>query len=112
MHLPPLSTKLQLIACLQRFLDQKAWALLARRQIAEPRFIPLPNDRGFSLRNECPDTWIARLQARIPAAVVAVQMRVDDQIQRTGAKLVCDQRQGLLGMRDIAGVDERTVLCS
>ena len=66
--------------------------------------------RRLAARDMRLQSGISRLQRRIAAAVVAVQVGVDDVIQRSTFECRTDQIQRLIDMRAIACVDQRSAV--
>jgi hypothetical protein len=88
----------------QRTIDEEAGAGLAGQLVAERRLIPVQDSGHAGRRNPGLDT-AAALQRSVTAAMVGMQMGVDDAAQRLACKCVVDQCQRLFGMRAEAGVD-------
>ena len=111
MHLPQALTQPYLAARLQQRIKAKLRASLAGRRVGEGVYIPVPHRLGQPRGYGGAQGRIPALQGRVAAAVVAVQMGVEQLVQRSPAQGRPDQRQGLWCMGGIAAVDQgRAVL--
>ncbi len=92
-------------ARLQHVIEREARAVLPDARIAESAVVPCRDGGGLARRDRDrrPE---ALLQVGVAAAVVRVQMRVDDACQPSSADQALDQRLGQLGVRDVAGIDD------
>jgi hypothetical protein len=106
-HLPQGGTQLARAAGLQRGLEAKTRALLARGAVTQGIGIPVAHLRRMPRRDGRQQAGVALLQCRIAAAVVAVQMGVEQALERRALQRMRDQRQRLLGMRAVPGIDQR-----
>ncbi len=108
-YLPLDPAQAQGIAVLHHVVEGEAVALLAGGAVAEGVHVPRAHRlglRGGDQRARLP----AALQRGVSAAVVGVQVRVDQAPQHPAAEAGLDQRQRLWRMRDVAGVDQRGVI--
>jgi hypothetical protein len=89
-----------------QYAGQRKWrAFLAGGGVAQRLGIPVAHEFGLARRDIGPGLRPARLQCGIAAAVVAVQMGVEDARQRLASQRLLDQQHGLPGMADVAGID-------
>lgn len=107
MNLPRGRTKLDFGSWLQQRFEPKPGASLSRRCIGERNFVPAGDGCSLARRYPCANSGKPGLQHRISTAVVAVQMRVQEQIERPRAQNLAHQSSRLLRMRAVTGVDER-----
>ena len=61
-------------------------------------------------RNQCLQFWVARLQGRIAAHMVAVQMGVEHQVQRPALQSGVNQQQGLFAVGAVTAIDQCAVV--
>ena len=92
---------------LHAFTAAEARAILARGPVAQTRFIPLLYGLRIARRNAGTHLRPALLQQGVAAAMVAVQVGVDNALQRRALQGRFNQRQRLLGVDAIAGIDHR-----
>ena len=97
---------------LQQPIQTKPRARLARRLVGECELIPVPNRSSRTRRNEGAEIGVPRLQRGVAAAMVAMQVRVDQRGQPPPARGRFDQLQGLGRVRDIPAVHERGIVHS
>ena len=92
-------------ARLDQSVVRESFALLSGRN--EREFVLVPAGDGVCVAGRDVDRGAERpLQFRVAAAVVGVQVRVDDARQRSSLQRVPHQFPRLLLVRDVAGVDE------
>ncbi len=104
-HLPGAPAHAQRAAGLDAGLRHEALAALARRGVAQRLLVPVDNRLPLARRDAQARAELA-LQRGIAAAVVGVQVGVDDAVQRLAAQAVADQLHGLLGVYAVAAVDQ------
>ena len=73
--------------------------------VGEGAFVPFAHGLGVARRHGGERTRFA-LQQRVAAAVIAVQVGVDNARQRLALKRVLNERQRLIGVVDVPGVDQ------
>ena len=64
---------------------------------------------GMAGRNQCLQGGVSGLKRRIAAAMVAMQVGIDQQIQWPALQCVRHQRLGLMGVSAITTIDQRAV---
>src|SRR3990167_2675426 len=84
----------------------KGRALLASGCVSQRDGVPIGNAVGLPWRNQGHELWIPVLQRSVAPAMVAVEVGVEQHIQRRLSKLAGHQSQCLAGMTAIAGIDE------
>jgi hypothetical protein len=105
-HLPAQAAQLDFLAGSEHLRETEARALLARGTVAERVLVPAADlvrlrrrDRGMAA--------VGRLQGRVAAAMVRMQVGVDEQVELAPAQRMAHQRQRLRRMREVAAVDQR-----
>ena len=106
MHLPMQVAQQHLGARLQRGIQMEAWALLARRYVAQGMGVPHANKVGVARWNMGLQRGVARLECGVAPAVVAVQMGVEQQVERAALQRRVHQRERLINVGAVAAVDE------
>ena len=107
MDLPCAPTQLHAGAGLQRALQAKAWALLAGGLVAQGHGVPVAHGVGLARRHPGLHLGPGGLQRGIAAAVVAVQVGVENALQCPPAQRRLHQRHGLLCMAAVTRVHHR-----
>ena len=108
-RLPWQSAKFDHLTINQHIVEGELFAALTGRPEAQGLRIPIAHRLRTGHRNDRA-TAIGPLQDGIAAAVVRVQMRVDQQFEPALAKRMPDDRQRHVGMFDVAGVDQGGVM--
>ena len=109
-HLPVERAEPQLRAGRDRLGEGEALAGLAGSAKRQAGFVPIAHRVGFGCGNRG-TARPCRLQQRVAAAVIRMQMRVDDQIERSRAERLPHERDGLRRVRRVAGIDQSGALC-
>ena len=91
---------------LQQAVKPERWALLAGGGVAQCVGVPLLHIGRLAGRDEGAHTGVTLLQRSVAAAVVAVQVGVEHQVQRLARQCAVDQGHGLCGVGAVAGVDQ------
>jgi hypothetical protein len=84
---------------------REALAALAGAGVRQAHRVPCRHRGGVARRHDDRRAE-GTLQRGVAAAVIRMQMRVDDALQGLPAQRMAHQRHGLLGMRDVPGVDQ------
>ena len=106
-HLPQAVAEPDVGAGLQQGVVRERGAALARGRVGERLGVPVAHMPRQTGRNGGPERRPGRLQRGVAAAVVAVQVGVDQQVQRPLAQRRPHQRDGLRRVRGIAAVHQR-----
>ena len=110
-HLPRQISEHQQIAVLQGVVENEPRALLAGAAVGERMLIPGAHHLGFRSRDRCAAA-IGLLQGIVAAAVIGMQMRIQQAIQRPPLQAVRHQRTVLRRMGQIAAVDQCGLLAA
>ena len=106
-NLPPLVAQLDPGAGLQERIKCESRALLAGRRVSERLRIPVGDECGLARRDQRLQIGIALLQRGISAAMVAVQVRVEQAVEWAPLQRLPGQGHGLRGMRAVTAVHQR-----
>ena len=109
MHLPGFVAQQDTRARLQHCVKPKSRAVLTRGRVAQGIGVPVAHVGCLAGRNRGAQRRPGALQGCVAAAVVAVQMGVEDAIQWPAREAAFQQGHGLLGMAAVAGVHHRRV---
>src|SRR3990167_7958443 len=82
MNLPITRTEVHLRPWYQGLVEFEARTKLPGRHISQRHRVPLRHLVGMTRRDQCLEHWITRLQGCVTTAMVAVQMRVDQKVER------------------------------
>jgi hypothetical protein len=94
------------IARRQRGVEREARTALSRGAIAELAFVPVAH-RGRLGGRDRGAAAVARLQRGVAAAVIGMQVGIDQAVERPPLQRVLDERHRLRRVRVIAAVDQR-----
>ena len=86
MYFPGAASKLNLGPGLKRFCELKLWTTLASRLISQTDRVPVRDLLCLTWGNKCLQQRIPTLQGRISSAMIAVQVGIDQKIERSGFK--------------------------